>query len=170
MTALFRHFWAFGALLALFLLSGGGCARRPQPPSSSPPAAPPAPVTLVPAAELKKAVPRLPAPFQPVLFLERPGTVTYHVRKGGSLAATLSVRDLSGKDSVRRGLFQGAGQEVQGYPAVPTSMGGGLAVLVGDRFQVEVVSLSPSVGQKRRDAWLDAFDYARLAALARAAR
>lgn len=101
------------------------------------------------------------------LFLQRPGLVTYHIQHAGSLAATLSVHDLAQEAPAMKTLFRDAKKQAHGYPALSPSMGGGLSILVADRFQVEVVSLEASVGEKRRDAWLGAVDYPRLVALAR---
>jgi len=150
--------------IAFLLLAAPGCTpRRLAPPPL--PKAPPQPAPLVSANALQRVVPRLPAEYERVLFLQRPGRVTYHIRRAGTLAATFSVRDLSGQDPALKDVFRSATRRVQGYPAVLTSMGGGVAVLVADRFRVEVVSLSPSVGGKRRDTWLGAVDYPRLRAL-----
>ena len=103
--------------------------------------------------------------FVPRSPIRRSASVTYHVQRAGELVATMIVSDLVQETMGRKDSFRGAKQRVRGYPAISTSMGSGTAVLVANRFWVEVASQSPAVSDKQRDAWLNAFDYGRLVSL-----
>ena len=88
------------------------------------------------------------------------------MKKGQMLVGTLMVLDLFG-DPAGRKEFDGAKKNANGYPTVSTSMGGGVAILVEDRFRVEVVSLGPEVPDSLRAKWLDSFDWKALKGMAR---
>ncbi|MGC4042231.1 MAG: hypothetical protein QM758_00315 [Armatimonas sp.] len=68
----------------------------------------------------------------------------------------LIIEDLL-ESSEQRAMFDTASQKVLGCPAVPTSMGGGLALLYKKRFKVEATAMDPSISDSQRRAWLEGF-------------
>lgn len=124
--------------------------------------------SLVTGADLSRCLPPLPPGFEAKQFLKGKDIVTYHIYKGTRTVATICIKDLVGNKEERDALFSTATQTFRGCPAISTSMGGGRAVLAANRFRVEVVSLDPDIGEKRRDAWLGAIDYDRLNSLGNA--
>lgn len=152
--------------IGLLLLLAAGCAPEPSPVATPTPTPTPAP--SVPASELKAVLPKPPAGFTAKVFKERPGLVSVHLRKGDDLVGTFVVLDRNRERGVSADAFAGSKEvTVRGYPAVSTSMGGGVAVLVEDRFQVEAVSIGPTLTAAVRDRWLAATDFDRLKALAK---
>ena len=116
---------------------------------------------------LRAALPPTPGGFTATVFRERPGLVTQHLKQNASLAGTFTISDLRTEPGSPLDTFTGATDTVHGWPAVSTSMGGGVAALVEKRFKVEAVSLGAELGAARRDSWLQSADFDRLAALAR---
>lgn len=70
--------------------------------------------------------------------------------------AMVMIQDLLG-DAPALAAFDGTRTQVHGFPAISTSMGGGIAVLAEGRFRIEVVSLGPEVPDKLRSQWLEGF-------------
>jgi hypothetical protein len=141
-------------VFVILSLSLFGCDENASVPVSKASAAP-APISLS-AEKLRDVFPKIGSPLTVVEFRAKPGIVTKHVRKGDLPIATLMVQDLLGDSGAIRE-FDGASAKAAGYPAISTSMGGGVAVLAENRFRVEVVSLGPEVTDKVRSQWLEGF-------------
>jgi len=116
----------------------------------------PATPTLLPPSRLREAFPSLTTPFTTTEFRARPGLVNLHVKKQGKLVGMLIVEDLL-ESPEKRTPFDAATQKVLDCPAIPTSMGGGLALLYEKRFRVEVSAMDPSVSDTQRRQWLEGF-------------
>ena len=144
---------------ALALLALSGCDAPAAPPQAV--AAPKASPSVLGPEKLRTIFPKLEPSLTLAEFRAKPGIVTKHVRKGGELVGTILVIDLLG-DSAALKEFDGATQKFHGYPAISTSMGGGVAVLVEGRFRVEVVALAPEVTDAVRARWLEGFAWTTL--------
>ena len=78
------------------------------------------------------------------------------MKKDGKEVAVLSVSDtLNAPNAVNK--FKQSTENINGYPAVNQGKTG-TAVLVGDRFQVKVLSRDNSFTEEDRKAWLSKFD------------
>lgn len=143
----------------LILLALSGCDAPAAPPRDV--AAPTASPRVLGPEKLRTVFPKLDAPLTFAEFRAKPGIVTKHVRRGGELVGTMFVMDLLG-DAAALKEFDGATQKIHGYPAISTSMGGGVAVLAEGRFRIEVVALAPEVTDAVRARWLEGFAWATL--------
>ena len=70
--------------------------------------------------------------------------------------AVLAISDTLNNPSAAK-KFEKSTQKIKGYPAVSQGKTG-TAVLVGERFQVKVLSRDPAFSESDRQAWLDKFD------------
>ena len=165
--------WLAPALAALALASVTGCFRGSNSAVSPPPAGPPAglpdlppdPRGGKPAAGGGGSTASLPAKPVPGSALNKffPKGVTFKQEKPGfSLAnvqgGTLSITDLAGNPPGRE-KFSSSAEKLEGYPAVRVG-NQGVAILVGDRYQVQVRSVSPD-----KESWLGKCDLAGLEGL-----
>ncbi len=128
-------------------------------PSNAPPAIPQKEATA--GSALNKAFPDGSGDFKVVFTQEKDGFSQADLTKAGTRVATLSVSDTAANPAARD-KFKTATRKISGYPAAPVGSQG-TAVLVGDRYQVQVRSLQPSFTTQDREAWLAKFDLARLA-------
>lgn len=159
--------FAFSAALIAF---APGCLKphtsTPPRPAPSVTGRVPSQARLCPAAALRSVLSPFPHEYHAVLFRERPGLVSYRLEHQGTLAATLVLSDLGASDSSEKAAFRLTPQRLQNFPLRTTAMGVGEAVLVADRFVVEVDALAPFVGDTRRRVPLSCVDLKRLARLA----
>jgi len=93
---------------------------------------------------------------------EKPGFAAADVSKDGKKLAQLSISDTQTNPEARV-KFQGSAKKVAGYPAAPVGTQG-TAVLVADRFQVQVRSLNPAFTAEDREAMIGKFKLGDLAA------
>jgi hypothetical protein len=107
--------------------------------------------------------PTAEAPFALVFKQEKTGTAIASLKKEGEEVATLSITDTANNPSARE-KFASGDDDIAGFPlaAVGTE---GMAVLVADRYQVQVRSQSADFGADERRAWLGKFKLAELAKL-----
>jgi hypothetical protein len=181
----------YPGLIAFVAITTAGCFQAPPPPAAPPaqsagrdslPALPPDPrgggVSSGTAPD-RSAVGTKPLPAKPVagsvfnkLFpkdgdgynvtytQEKSGASLAELTKGGKKLAQLSITDTAGNPPARD-KFKTGSQAVAGFPAA--SVGDlGTAILVGDRFQVQVRSADPAFTADQRAAWLAKFDLAGL--------
>ncbi len=101
--------------------------------------------------------------YERVYTQEKKGFAEAKLKKAGKEVAVLAISDTLNNPSALK-KFEKSTQKIAGYPAV--SQGSqGTAVLVGDRFQVKVLSRDPSFSQSDRQGWLEKFDLDGLAKL-----
>lgn len=101
--------------------------------------------------------------YDRVYTQEKKGFAEAKLKKAGKDVAILAISDTLNNPSALK-KFENSSQKIAGYPAV--SQGSqGTAVLVGDRFQVKVLSRDPSFSESDRQDWLEKFDLDGLAKL-----
>ena len=94
--------------------------------------------------------------YERVYTQEKKGFAEAKLKKDGKEMAVLAISDILNNPSAAK-KFEKSSQKIGGYPAVSQGKTG-TAVLVGDRFQVKVLSRDPSFSQGDRQAWLEKFD------------
>lgn len=170
--------WLVAATLLLPALAGcfkgGSDGPPPGPPPEGPrpaasAAAPPPVSTGGPAAKpvkgsaFNKLFPGDGDGYNVVYTQEKQGFAQAELSRGGKKLATLSVSDTNANPEARAKYAQSQ-KSVGGYPA--TSVGSqGTAILVGDRYQVQVRSNDPSFSAADREAWIQKFKLGELAQL-----
>lgn len=113
--------------------------------------------------EFNKFFPKDQADYNVLYTQEKEGFAQAKLNLQGVEVATLSISDTANNRSALE-KFQQSDEEIGGYPAV--AVGDlGTAVLVADRFQVQVRSKDASFTVDDRQAWIEQFDLAGLAAL-----
>jgi hypothetical protein len=121
------------------------------------------PAKPVPGGSLNKFFPNDADGFDRVFTQEKNGFAMANLNKGGKLVATLSINDTAGNSSARD-KFKTAGRSVAGYPATNDGMSG-IAVLVGDRYQIKVRPSGPTLSDADLQNWIEKFDLSGLASL-----
>jgi len=87
---------------------------------------------------------------------EKEGFAQAALTQDGEEMATLSVSDTANTPDTRD-KFEGSSDKIAGFPVA--SVGSlGTALLVANRFQIQVRSKSDAFGEEERIAWLEAFD------------
>ena len=94
--------------------------------------------------------------YQRVYSQEKKGFAEAKLKKDGKEVAVLAISDTLNNPSAAK-KFEKSTQKIKGYPAVSQGKTG-TTVLVGDRFQVKVLSRDPAFSESDRQAWLDKFD------------
>jgi hypothetical protein len=126
-----------------------------------------APPAVAKAAEqgssFNKFFPKADKGFEVVPAQEKKGFAEYKVNQDGKNVAMLAISDTTGNVTAAA-KFKGSTLTIGGYPAVEQGQTT-TAVLVGDRYQVKVLSRDPSFTQESRAAWLEKFDLKGLAKL-----
>lgn len=101
--------------------------------------------------------------YERVFSQEKQGFAEAKLKKDGKDVAVMSIADtLNNPDALNK--FKDSEDKIGGYPAVKQG-NTGTAVLVGDRYQVKVLSRDPSFTETKRRTWLEKFDFQGLAAL-----
>jgi len=94
---------------------------------------------------------------------EKPGFAAADIAKGGKRVAQLSISDTQTNPEARV-KFKNSGMKVAGHPA--STVGAlGTAVLVANRYQVQVRSLNPEFTEADRKAMIGKFKLSELAAM-----
>ena len=94
--------------------------------------------------------------YQRVYTQEKKGFAEAKLKKDGKEVAVLAISDtLNNPSAVNK--FKQSTETIGGYPAVNQGSTG-TAILVGDRFQVKVLSRDDSFTEADRKAWLSKFD------------
>ncbi len=94
--------------------------------------------------------------YDRVYTQEKKGFAEAKLKKAGKEVAVLAISDTLNNPSALK-KYEKSSQNIAGYPAV--SQGSqGTALLVGDRFQVKILSRDSSFSQGDRQAWLEKFD------------
>lgn len=106
--------------------------------------------------EFNRFFPQVKSPWDIVYKQEKSGFSQASLKQDGREVAILSVSDTKNNPEAKE-KFQGSGESIGGSPAVMIGEQG-TAVLVNDRFQVQVRSMDPSFGPDERKEWLAKFD------------
>ncbi len=112
-------------------------------------------------SSFNKFFPKSVSGYEIVPAQEKKGFAEYKVKRDGQTVAMLSINDtISNPTAAAK--FKDSSLTIAGYPAVQqgtTATG----ILVGDRYQVKVLSRDPSFTKEDRAAWLQKFDLKGLA-------
>jgi hypothetical protein len=101
--------------------------------------------------------------FDVVASQEKAGFAEYKVNQGGKNVAMLAISDTSSSPAAAY-KFQTSTLKIGGFPAVEQGQTA-TAILVGDRYQVKVLSRDASFTKADRAEWLEKFDLKGLAQL-----
>ncbi len=113
--------------------------------------------------EFNALFPQVAAPLDLVYTQEREGFAQAELSDDGEEVATLSVSDTNTNPSARD-KFDGSDIEIAGYPAAAVGSQG-TAILIDNRFQIQVRSRVDSFTEDDRSEWLSRFDLAGIAGL-----
>lgn len=121
-------------------------------------------VAAVPVAggSFNKLFPGTQAGYERVFTQEKKGFAEAKLKQGGKDVALLSISDIASNPSAANKYKQST-RQIAGYPAVNQGRTA-TSILVGDRYQVKVLSRDPAFTESDREAWLQKF---KLNALAR---
>lgn len=113
-------------------------------------------VEPVAGGEFNKFFPADDGDYDVVFTQEKEGFAQAQLNFQGSEVATLSVSDTANNpDALDK--FEGADATVAGHPTA--SVGSlGTAILVGDRFQIQIRSKDDSFTADQRATWIEQFD------------
>ena len=114
--------------------------------------------------EFNKFFPEVSDPFNIVFLQEKEGFAEANLEFEGEEVATLAISDTANNPSARD-KYADSDKELQGYPLVAVGNNGS-AILVADRFQVQVRSKVTDFVAEDREEWLAEFDLDGLAGLA----
>ena len=113
--------------------------------------------------DFNKFFPKDEGDYNVLYTQEKEGFAQAKLNLKGVEVATLAVSDtVISVDALNK--FKDSKEDIGGYPAAAVGALG-TAVLVGDRFQVQVRSKDASFTADARKAWIEKFDLAGLAAL-----
>jgi len=154
-----RRFFLIFLMIAIpFLTPCQGTDRPSQPNPASQ-----ALQTPLPGGEFNKFFPADSGEFEVVYTQERTGFAQARLNHNDTEVATLSISDTANNPSAVD-KFNNSANMIAGYPA--TSSGSkGTAVLVADRFQVQIRSKGADFTADEREDWLTKFDLSGLAKL-----
>lgn len=113
--------------------------------------------------DFNKFFPKDEGDYNVLYTQEKEGFAQAKLNLNGTEVATLAVSDtVISVDALDK--FKDSKEEIGGYPAAAVGALG-TAILVGDRFQIQVRSKDASFTADDREAWIEKFDLAGLAAL-----
>jgi hypothetical protein len=107
-------------------------------------------------SEFNRFFPDASGEFQRVYTQEKKGFAEAKLKRGGKDLAMLSISDTTSLPTAAA-KFKTSTKQINGYPAVEVGTTQ-TAVLVGDRYQVKVLSRDPSFTASDREAWLKKFN------------
>jgi len=150
--------WPLGLVLAATLL--GGCTQEPdrwaeaQKKSLEKPQA--VSKQAVAGGEFNRFFPQVEAPWDIVFKQEKTGFAQASLQQDGREVAVLSVSDtLNNPEAAEK--FKETKESFAGMPIAAVGEEG-TALLVNDRFQVQVRSMDPLIGPEERREWLTKFN------------
>ncbi|MBM3458165.1 MAG: hypothetical protein FJX77_06500 [Armatimonadetes bacterium] len=136
---------------------------QPTPLAAGKPAPTGTPGKPVAGGALNRYFPAAGSGMQRVFTQEKGGFAQADLTRGGKTVATLSISDTNANPSARSKFGSGSAR-VAGYPSAGVGANA-TAILVGNRYQVQVRSQDPTFDAGQREAWLQKFDLAGLAGL-----
>ena len=101
--------------------------------------------------------------YKRVYTQEKKGFAEAKLSKDGKDLAMMAISDTLNMPTAKA-KFSGSTTKIAGYPAAEQGTTT-TAILVGDRYQVKILSRSPSFTAKDRSAWLEKFNLTELAKL-----
>lgn len=107
-------------------------------------------------SEFNKFFPPASDGLQRVYTQEKKGFAEAKLKKDGKDVAMLSISDTK-STPIAATKFKSSTKKIGGYPAVEVG-NTQTAILVGDRYQVKVLSRDPSFTASDREAWLKKFN------------
>lgn len=107
-------------------------------------------------SEFNRFFPSASDGFQRVYTQEKKGFAEAKLKKNGQDLAMLSISDTKSLP-VAAAKFKNSTKQINGYPAIEVGTTQ-TAVLVGDRYQVKVLSRNPSFTASDREAWIKKFN------------
>ena len=107
-------------------------------------------------SEFNKFFPPASNGFQRVCTQEKKGFAEAKLKKDGKDVAMLSISDTK-STPIAAAKFKNSTKKIGSYPAVEVG-NTQTAILVGDRYQVKVLSRDPSFTASDREAWLKKFN------------
>jgi hypothetical protein len=110
----------------------------------------------LPGKDFNKFFPKAQSPWDLTYKQEKQGTAIASLKKDGKEVATLTVFDTVSEPDVVKD-YKESTQALAGYPLVAKGAKG-TALLVANRFQVQVRSMDDSFGEEDRKEWLKKFD------------
>jgi hypothetical protein len=118
--------------------------------------APAVSVDSVEGGDLNRFFPTVESPFDIVFKQEKQGFAQASLQKDGQELAVLSISDTTNTPEARD-KYASSDQNLDGNPLAAAGSKG-TAILVSDRYQVQVRSMDPSFGEEERLEWLRKFD------------
>jgi hypothetical protein len=113
--------------------------------------------------DLNQFFPKVSGEYDRVASQEKEGFSEYKLKRGGKDVAMLTISDTRTNPEAAE-KFKGSTRQIGGFPAADLGATQ-TAVLVGDRYQVKVLSRDPSFTKADREAWLQKFDLKGLEAM-----
>lgn len=110
--------------------------------------------------------PQASGDYERVFAQEKLGFAEIKLKENGQDVAVMSINDVVNNPTAAD-KFKQSSENIDGFPLVQQGSKGS-ALLVGDRYQVKVLSRADSFSQGDREAWLAKFDLQGLAGLNRA--
>jgi hypothetical protein len=110
----------------------------------------------LPGKEFNKFFPKAEAPWDLTYKQEKPGTAIAALKKDGKEVATLTVFDTISEPDIRKD-YKETTEALVGCPLVAKGAKG-TAILIANRFQVQVRSSDDSFTDVERKEWLKKFD------------
>jgi len=158
------------AVLLCFTLTIAGCqAKAPsqfsqvQKDSTARGAAPAVAKDATQGSEFNKFFPKPQEGYERVYTQEKKGFAEAKLNKGGKNLAMLAVSDTKSLPSAAE-KFKASTTQIGSYPSVDLGTTQ-TSVLVGDRYQVKVISKAPEFEKSDRVAWIQKFDLGGLSKL-----
>lgn len=111
-------------------------------------------------SSLNAAFPKSTGDFTVRFTQEKDGFSQAELLKGAAKIAALSISDTAANPSARD-KFKTSTKKIAGHPAAGVGAQG-TALLVADRYQVQVRTLQPAFSAADREAWLEKFNLAAL--------
>ncbi len=114
-------------------------------------------------ASFNKFFPGTQAGYARVYTQEKKGFAEAKLKQGGKDVAMLSISDVA-SNPIAAAKYKQSTEKIAGYPAVNQGKTA-TSILVGDRYQVKVLSRDPDFTESARVAWLQKFNLNGLARL-----
>jgi hypothetical protein len=169
MTKKMVRFLSLGLMLCLLWFGGTACT--PQPPSpfeqaqqeSTKRGATAVVKDSNKGGEFNAFFPKASGDYERIFAQEKQGFAEIKLKQKGQDLAVMSISDVRNNPSAAD-KFKDSSGSIKGFPMVQQGSTA-TALLVGDRYQVKVLSRSPAFTAADRETWLSKFDLNGLAAL-----
>jgi hypothetical protein len=163
------RFLSLGMMLGLLWFGATACA--PQPPSpfeqaqqeSTERGATAVVKDSTKGGEFNAYFPTASGDYERIFAQEKQGFAEIKLKQKGQDVAVMSISDIRNNPTAAD-KFKQSSSQLAGFPMVQQGSTA-TAVLVGDRYQVKVLSRSPAFTAADRETWLSKFDLKGLAAL-----